>query len=378
MSLDLLFKLSATISQNSQPTLTENEWAELAQLADQHGLAAYLWWCGKDDTYDMSETAAHFLKNHFQETTGRWLALAYTQRHIQGILNVAGIAVLWLKGITLAQTIYPHPATRPMADIDLWVHANDYRKALSILQNNGYQGDTHTLTPHATKHFTLHGGVDNSLIIEVHHTLFDENDPQATANLEWFWQQSMAITTQDDFVYTTLTPTAHLLYLAAHALVYHGEIEFFLQRFWDMHLLITQTDINWESVLAQAVTLKWTYPLERALTLCQDYFATPLPSNILLKLVEQRPLDEDSTRVQRYQMNSPAIDRMVARFSQMPWPKQLRLIGQILFPSPQYMRDHYNIPPRRSVLWYYPYRSGILLRKLGHWFIRRWQMKRLL
>lgn len=370
MPSDALHNLAQLISQPTPPQLNEEKWLAVANLAEQHGLAPYVWWCVKDDITQLPPETAQLLKDKFQQSVGRWLALEHTQRHLQTILGEYEISTLCLKGIALAATIYPNPATRPMADIDVLVPREHYAQALQILQQAGYQGDTTSLDPYATKHFTLTGGADHSLIIEVHHTLFDENDEQPPSNLAWFWAQ------KTNSHPATLTPTAHLLYLAAHALLYHGEIEFFLQRFFDMHLLITQTEIDWDVVLNQAIDLKWTYPVERALRICQGYFATPLPSELLTQLAETRPADEDVARVQRFQSVSPSTERILTRLGKMPLYKRIQHIGQILFPPREYMRQRYTIPPTRSVLWYYPYRSGQMLWLLLNWLIQRWQFKR--
>lgn len=370
MPSDALHNLAQLISQPIAPQLDEEQWLTLVNLAGLHGLAPYLWWGFKDEIIHLPPQTVELLKTKFQQSAGRWLALEHTQGHIQAVLDEHQIPVLWLKGIALAPTIYPSPATRPMADIDVLVSREHYAQALQILQQTGYQGDTSSLNPYATKHFTLTGGADHSLIIEVHHTLFDENDPQSPSAFAWFWAQ------RTNTHPLTLTPAAHLLYLAAHALLYHGEIEFFLQRFFDMHLLITQTEIDWDVVLNHAIHLKWTYPVERTLMICQEYFATPLPPDILTQLAENRPADEDVVRVQRFQSVSPATERILTRLGQLPPRERIQHIWQILFPPREYMRQRYTIPPTRAVLWYYPYRSGQMLWKLGHWLIQRWQLKR--
>ena len=50
----------------------------------------------------------------------------------------AGIAVMLLKGIAYAGTLYPDPALRPMSDVDLLVPADRYGDAIGVLGRLGY------------------------------------------------------------------------------------------------------------------------------------------------------------------------------------------------------------------------------------------------
>lgn len=53
--------------------------------------------------------------------------------------NRAGIAVAPLKGSLLTTKVYPDPAVRPMADIDLLVHPTDRETMRHILERRGYR-----------------------------------------------------------------------------------------------------------------------------------------------------------------------------------------------------------------------------------------------
>lgn len=59
--------------------------------------------------------------------------------HALQVLESAGVAVMLLKGVALAQTIYPTIADRPMADVDLLVHPCDRDRAGSALVAAGYR-----------------------------------------------------------------------------------------------------------------------------------------------------------------------------------------------------------------------------------------------
>ena len=55
-----------------------------------------------------------------------------------GVLHMAGIPVLLLKGVAYAGTLYAEAALRPMSDIDLMVSATSYGTAITVLGRLGY------------------------------------------------------------------------------------------------------------------------------------------------------------------------------------------------------------------------------------------------
>lgn len=63
-----------------------------------------------------------------------------SSKKITGILNSIGIYPLFLKGITLAESLYPDPIMRPFSDLDIIVSIDEYqsaRKALLVFQEIG-------------------------------------------------------------------------------------------------------------------------------------------------------------------------------------------------------------------------------------------------
>ena len=78
-----------------------------------------------------------------------------------------------------------------------------------------------------------------------------------------------------------LQPEAHLLYLCAHDLLHHGEKFTNLRQYLDLHLLITKETLDWDVITEQAAVLRWTYAVERALTLTSELYNTPVPAPVI-------------------------------------------------------------------------------------------------
>ncbi len=265
------------------------------------------------------------------------------------------ITPVWLKGIPLSLTVYPTPGVRPMGDIDLLVPRLQLAKALALLQTATGQ-EPATLAEDSDMHAVVQVGPAGLITMEIHWSLLDIANSSIAGDVEWFLGQQQVIS-GDGVTLLTLRPEAHLLYLCAHAEISHGEGQFRLLRYLDLHQLITQTPaLNWQTVVNQAVAFGWTFAVERALGITQHWFATPLPEHLLAELRTVRPSHEDVSVVLRRQALANRWEHTLNRFAAMSWGVRLRLAGQLAFPPPGYMRWRYQIKQPWRVALYYPYR----------------------
>jgi hypothetical protein len=266
-----------------------------------------------------------------------------------------GITAVWLKGIPLSLTVYPDSSLRPMGDIDLLVRRRQLPQVLALLRlATGHEPAT--LAEDSAMHAVVQVGQAELIKMEVHWSLIDAPISSLAGDVEWFLEQQQAIS-GDGVGLLTLRPEAHLLYLCAHAEIAHGEGQFRLLRYLDLHLLIDQTPgLDWQIVVNQAVVFGWTYAVERALGITQRWFATRLPEHLLAELRARRPNHEDVSAVLRRQVPANRWEGTLNRFASMNWSARLRLAGQLIFPPPAYMRWRYRTKQPWRVVLCYPYR----------------------
>jgi hypothetical protein len=213
-------------------------------------------------------------------------------------------------------------------------------------------------------HFFLRGGVGDSIILEVHFYLLGGNEAMlSTQNLAWFWQQTMTIETER-FSFVGLAPEANLLYLCAHAVLHHGLYEFVLRRYLDLHFLIQQASMKWDIVVMQAIELRWSYAVERALQQTHELFNTPIPSEVFAMLRENRHPDENLYLVDVISDAGSQVAMAWMMLQQMTWHERLRYVHLILLPPRNYMRQHYHIPQNRRIWSYY----------FKRWYAQLWQV----
>jgi hypothetical protein len=289
-----------------------------------------------------------------QEASANLLALAEARAWAQRFA-AADIPALWLKGVPLSLTVYPHPILRPMMDIDVLVPRTQIDAALRLVEATTGKRAV-SLDRDVDRHAVVQGGSAVHARLEIHWSLVDlpigsvpvlNGDRRSlagvTEDVTWFFnhQQSLFIEGSD---LSVLQPEAHLLYLCAHAEILHGESSFRLLRYFDLHRLITQTtSFDWQVVVDGAVACGWTYAVERALSITRHFFATPLPAGLLVELQERRPAGEDVVRVTRWQGPDDRGTRLLARVAGMSWPVRLHYLVGYAFPPPAYMRQRYGI-----------------------------------
>lgn len=287
-------------------------------------------------------------------------------------------ATIVLKGAALATTLYSDIALRPLSDVDLLVPREYLQLATQGVRSLGYREAYPEMTPGLNRaaghHVFLRGGPADRVAVELHWSLVGGDNDWRTPALDWFWQETdvwspgAGVRTLGETRGSQLsgparpvfqlTPTAHLLYSAAHLMLQHGGAQARLLWFYDLHLLITRWGerLEWDEILRRAREFYWAAALHAALEGLQARFGTPLPPGFLDALAEVR--DSEAERLVA-RMGSALQTRSIGAWnhlSAMQWRTRLHLAWSIVCPSPTYMRWRYA--PRPIWLWplCYPYR----------------------
>jgi hypothetical protein len=159
-----------------------SDWEVVPHAAEAHGLAPLL--------YTHLQAAGITSPDHIRrKLLARYLQHAHAngvRRHVMAEVLHAfaddGIQVLLLKGMALAHLVYPDPALRVMSDMDLLVKKSDAHRAQAVLRQLGF-----TAPDPGEKAFRHHHmpvarrQVDGvSVLIELHHNLYEKQTPTAT------------------------------------------------------------------------------------------------------------------------------------------------------------------------------------------------------
>lgn len=181
--------------------------AALPSPLQQRGeLAPLRYYLGIDDGADAR--AAYY------QTIARNLRIADRLEQILDAATARGLVLLPYKGAALAGSLYPEPGTRPMADIDLLVRADELDDAVALLQSFGFshaRAGIARYSPRYTHDVALSDGV---VYVELHFALFHELALDATTD-ELFARATTAPLYDHDRI--TVSLDDHLMIVALHA-----------------------------------------------------------------------------------------------------------------------------------------------------------------
>lgn len=359
---------------------TRDDRVNVVAVALNHGVGPMLLWALERQGVDTSDPVWNPLIAATRQTAIQYMLAASSQKQVDAALAQAGIPAIWFKGVDLARTVYAKPSLRPMGDIDLLVPYELRQPALAVVEALGYKLEEAELFEGAhdlIHHYHLRGNIAAAVRVELHFRLLGYSDRLLPLEqLDWFWQHTR-LWTGGDVSYTFLQPEAHLLYLCAHTVLQHGEADFRLLRYFDLHQLLAHSPaFDWDVVVDQAVVLGWTYAVERALSLTQHFFATPLPADLLDTLRRRRPAHEDVAVVTDRQVRGTRWEGIQVHFATMSWPARARLAWRLAVPPTAYMRWRYDVQADWQLPFAYLYRWADVAGEIGKTVGKRIKAKR--
>ncbi len=203
-------------------------------------------------------------------------------------LAEAGITPICLKGPALAEQCYPHPATRPMSDLDLLVRADERHRAEQALRGAGFASDV------TGEHFAPDEprGTPLQVGIELHTDLltgrFGNRKVAGLRAAELRQRARPARVADSDCL--SLDPADTVVFLGAHMTVHHG----LLVLIWlaDLAYLAHArgAQLGWDAVVDRATR----YGVQRAvgwpLRLARDLFVAAIPAETLVRLGASGPV----------------------------------------------------------------------------------------
>jgi len=309
------------------------------------------------------------------------LNYAVTQLHNQSIcqeldslahaLKQTGIPVVVLKGACFTLTIYPDIGLRPMGDLDILVPAACLSEAVQIAGSLGYGNACPDASPGLrdllNHEVCLQKAGSQSHTLEIHHSLVADRSFRYAVPVDWFWEQVIPLDTRllkgSDLDLLMLTPTAQVLYAAAHAMLQHGGKNAPLRWFYDLDRLVRTYDgsLDCDLILSQARLFEWSSALEAALSHTQAWFKTPIPEKVLAGLAGKADRHRELVARKRVRPATHLLEELEKMVS-LNWYGRLRLLGALLVPSPAYMRWRYKLNTSWAIPAYYLIRwAGILM-----------------
>jgi Uncharacterised nucleotidyltransferase len=243
------------------------------------------------------------------ELKGLYLANAFRNQllaeelaRLLRLLGEAGIRVVPLKGVALAQSLYGDVASRVWADIDILVPPANVGQALALLLAFGYRAEPND--PYLSKLALRHGrhfsmvreGKGISFLLEVHWILVQHSSQNDEAVRD-LWSEARP---QSFFGVPALDLTREweLLYLSIHAADHEWQM---LKWLVDIHQLASSGSADWQKAMAKAKRLELDRLIRQTLAVSSFLLGTVVPSSCSpatlperLQIFPHAPLPEDS------------------------------------------------------------------------------------
>jgi hypothetical protein len=246
---------------------SDAQWRTALAMLAQHRLKPLLHW-------RLSHEHAHVivapwfreaLDRSFRKATLRSLTLRADLHQVHRVLDAAHIPHIALKGPFLALHAYPHPALRPMRDLDVLVPMTSVLRAYEVLLGNGCArwpkapGDPQSYLD-GKKHLPPIFAPSGSTLLEVHGRLvLPDEVGQAAADAldeDAVWARRIAVAEAGETL-GYMSPTDLLLHLIVHS-AYDHRFDNGPLILSDVAALLQRHPIDWPLLWSLAATGGWT------------------------------------------------------------------------------------------------------------------------
>lgn len=355
-----------------------SDWGALADAAEYHGLAPALYSVTDRACPELvPESVARRLRNCYRESAKRNLIFTSKLLALLDVFETEGIAVVPLKGPTLAESLYPDPALRPFSDLDLLVHKEDVPAALQLLTREGYG-----LGPHLAR-------MSLRTLLSLRVELLLSQEQMVPVDLQWevspadypfcfdaqlLWR-SLGRSRIAGREVPSLSPEGLMLFLCVHGAKHMWSR---LQWLGDVARL-ARSQLDWTCTLELATEAGCERPVILGLLLAHELLEAPVPEAILERALGVQAIpplaQEVALRLNRVSPAEPGILEITtfnARLAERSW-KKVRHYAALLKAPTDVELQLLSLPEKLFFL-YYPVRVAQLAWKYGLRLVRR--MKR--
>jgi hypothetical protein len=318
--------------------LTDGDWDNLVQTALSHSLAPLLYhslrplFAGPA----VPQAVQQRLKEAYFLSAARNMRIYRDLLKILRSFNAAGVSVILLKGVHLAEIVYGNIALRPMGDVDLLVKDVDLLRAHEMLVAQGYAA------PHSNMGNTLgnlpHYIKTNSPIIEIHYNIVGLPFSRRFA-VEELWERARPVAIQGVDT-LTLCPEDLLLHLCVHTAIDHG-FENGLMPFFDIARTIDhyRNEIDWNMLLHRAGQWGLRSCVYLVLSLSKKMTGLSLPAQLYAKSMPDSPAAGELASAEElvFERETPVASDIARLFGSESLAVKLRYCLRQIFPPGEAM-----------------------------------------
>ena len=237
------------------------------------------------------------LSEQYYNNLRRNLSIIGELKGILTLLKKSGISCIVLKGIALAEHIYPAIAMRGMADIDILVRKNELYSVDELLSSQGYIARDSSVAgainnPEgylASLEYRKENG--STLNLHVHWHIVNSSVPATMfakhVDIDSIWEKAIAARVADADAYM-LCPEHLIIYLCEHALrIGHSFDRLILIADISYALKAYERNIDWDFLVEESRRFNLDRLVYLSLSIVKFYAGAFIPDECLQKLMPQ-------------------------------------------------------------------------------------------
>ncbi len=257
------------------------DWEALLECARIHGLVPLVYHRLRALEFrGVPETIRRRLTDTFGTNAIRNELLTRELISVLTRLETAGVPVIPLKGIALAESVYGDSALRVCADLNVLIQPKHLLECVTLLRSSGYQD---RLADPALVRLVSRYGKDCALIREEGRLTYPLQihcgwicgGPAERDLLADVWDEALPRPFHSAPAHA-MSPEWEFLYLAVHA-ARHGIFPF--KWLVDLDWLVVRGALDWKDVQAKARSRGWQRVVESCLAACAELLETPIPES---------------------------------------------------------------------------------------------------
>lgn len=337
----------AALTDDADPSPPPGSWDEVVALAEAEGLAPGLALSLERHLGgEVASAAGVRLSLRFREALARHVVMSRDLATLLRALAGEKIPVIPLKGAFLAEMVYPHPAARPMSDVDVLVQPAERLRVDAVLRGLGYRrgDDAHSWAfDVAYDAATSYDGTGGSRV-DVHWRLL--NDPRYGwdhAEADAVWDRAVPVTLAGEPA-LALAAEDLVLSLATHLAIHHALSG--LVWYWDLKLVLDRWSATLDPDALVARAKDWR--VRGALSLALDRLAElfPLPDVVASTAARLAPRGPRAAAarwlVARRGDRLQAFEHVIPLLLTDRFVDVLRASRSMVCPSPSWLRARYG------------------------------------